>query len=349
LLASSNQGLIEIDDNRRTYIYDDREPWEHTELITSILRDKYDRIWISGKKGISIRENETWRHLPDDQDSIPVGAISMLMDSAQNIWLGSNDGLYVYDYKKLRKIAPEVFSTQIGVLNVTNNNELVIGTINGLGLIDLGSFYRSGSAKVRFFDRNSGFIGEECKHNSSFKDDDGNIWICTSNCVVKVIPKELKTNPHPPRVYIKSITNAQEAMAWEEIIYENKPKGSLALKRNKNNLRFNYHAISLSAPLGVCYQTMLSGYDDQWSSETDERYRSYTNLSQGRYTFKVKARNSDGVWSAEAAEISFFIQPAWHELVSVKIGGIVGAMLAMAGVGYFFSERKRKKYSVRRK
>lgn len=344
LLATSNRGLVEIDyAGNLTRVYNDRLPGEHTELVTSVLRDKYDRIWISGKKGISIRENDRWRHLPDAKDSITIGAISMLMDSAQNIWLGSNDGLYFYDYEQLRKIAPEIFNTQIGVLNMTNGNDLVIGAINGLGLIDMGSFYRSDTATVRFFDRNSGFIGEECKHNSSFKDSDGNIWICTSNCVVKVIPEDLKVNQYPPKVYIKSISNARETMDWEDIDTHAHSTGELVLQRIRNNLRFNYHAISLTAPLGLRYQTMLAGYDKQWSVETTERYRSYTNLPHGRYTFKVKARNSDGVWAIDPAEISIFIQPAWHELLSVKIGGIVGAMLTMIGAGYLFSERKRKR------
>ncbi len=343
LLASSDLGLVEIDDAGKASVYGGRLAQEHTELITSIMRDKYDRIWISGKKGVSIREANRWRHLPDKKDSIPIGAISMLLDSAQNIWLGSNDGLYFYDYSRLQKIAPDVFTTQIGVLNTTNDNALVIGSINGLGIIDLHDFYRSGKAAVRFFDHNTGFQGVECKHNSSFKDDQGNIWICTSNCVVKVIPQELKTNPYPPRVYINSINASYEGKKEEQIHRFANDTLPLVFDSRQENLRFNYHAISLSAPNGVRYRTMLEGFDNDWSVETKERYRTYTNLPHRDYTFKVMACNFDGVWTPEAVEVSFTIKPAWHELLSVKISGIVGIAAFAAGIGYILSEQRRRK------
>ena len=88
---------------------------------------------------------------------------------------------------------------------------------------------------------------------------------------------------------------------------------------------------------------MLEGFDTDWSVETKERYRTYTNLPHRDYTFKVMACNFDGVWTTRAAVVNFTISPAWHELLSVKIsGGFVAAAMA-AGIGFLFSERKRKK------
>ena len=113
--------------------------------------DKYDRIWISGKQGISIKEDGNWFDLPNEKDSISFGAISMVKDNNENIWLGTNQGVYVYNYESVRRIGAEVFDEQIGVLNLTNSNELLIGSIMGIGLLDLNRFYETGDNTIRFF------------------------------------------------------------------------------------------------------------------------------------------------------------------------------------------------------
>ncbi|MDZ7606011.1 MAG: histidine kinase [Cyclobacteriaceae bacterium] len=338
-MACSSLGLVEIDESKNVKVYEGREPQEHTELITSILRDKYDRIWISGKKGVSIWNNSQWHQLPDQTDSVPVGAISMIMDSEQNIWLGGTDGLYFYDYKKLQKIAPGILNTQIGVLNLTDDEKLLIGSIGLLALVDLAEFYNTGKATVRTYDHNSGFNGGECKHNSSFKDNEGNIWICTSNGVVKVNPKDLVPNPYTPRIYTRAVTSDTET-----IMLKNTPTDTIiSLNPEKRNLRFNYRAISHAAPHLVRYRTQLTGYDSDWSGRN---LRALPQLHQptvwDNTPLWLRRRNGDGVWAGEPASVSFRILPAWYEKLWVKIAGILGAMAFTAVIGYLFSERKRR-------
>jgi ligand-binding sensor domain-containing protein/two-component sensor histidine kinase len=341
--TSASKGLFELDRENKITIHNDRKSQEHTGLETSILIDKYARIWLSGKHGITIKENGNWRNLPDDKDSIPIGAISMLKDHMDNIWLGSNDGLYFYDYHRLRKVAAEFFDQQIGVLNLTAENELLIGSIRGIGLLDLNMFYSDGQEELRYYDADNGFLGTECKHNSSYKDKNGHIWICTSDRVVKVSPLDLLSNPNPPRVYIRSISAPSATMEWEPVLNMYDTDIVHTLSANHDDIRFNYHAISHTAPMGVHYQTMLQGYDSEWSAASPERYRTYTKLPPGRYTFKVKAANIDGVWTEEPTAISIEILPEWHERMSVKIGGLLAAIVSASIIGFLYSEQLRRK------
>lgn len=340
--SSAQNGIIEIDSQQKIRCYDDRENKENTGLVTSIVNDKYNRLWICGNLGISIRENDTWRNLPDSQDSITIGAISMVKDLNDNLWLGSNSGLYFYDYQQLRQVAPKVFDGQIGVLNFAKSGELLIGSIKGIGLLDLEKFYTKGEESVRYFNSKSGFFGTECKHNSSFKDNEGNIWICTSDRVVKVNTDELKSNPYPPRVYIKSISTLSDKMEWLPVDKEIIEKKTYSFSPSNDDLRFNYHGISHSAPTGVVYQTMLDGYDAEWSAFSKERYRTYTNLPKGDYTFKVKAANIDGVCTDKIANIQLIIEPAWHEILPVRLGGLAGLLCVAGGIGFLYSGFRRR-------
>lgn len=339
LAASARHGLIEFDEKGQINFHHDRTSRQNTGLVTCVLTDKFDRIWISGKQGVSIKERGKWTDLPSKNDSIPFGAISMIMDSHQNIWLGTNQGIYVYDYHRLRRVGEEVFDEQIGVLNISDNDELLIGSIKGIGLLDLNRFYDNGDSTIRFFDSNNGFLGTECKHNSSFKDNTGNIWICTSDRVVKVNPSELKSDPNPPRIYIKNISILSEDMAWQSVITDIDEYKEHSFDPDNDDLRFYYHGISHAAPLGVKYRTILEGYDKEWSAVTSERYRTFTNLPKGKFTFKVMASNIDGVWTEDASSFHFSIKPNWHEMSTVRIGGLIFMVFFAAGLGYVYSER----------
>lgn len=98
-------------------------------------------------------------------------------------------------------------------------------------------------------------------------------------------------------------------MEWQPVINIYKKVTIYSFDPSHNDIRFNYHGISHSAPTGVVYQTTLEGYDAGWSAISKERYRTFTNLPQGSYTFKVKTANIDGVWTNKIANIKIAIEP----------------------------------------
>ncbi|MBT8399377.1 MAG: GAF domain-containing protein, partial [Rhodothermia bacterium] len=79
------------------------------------------------------------------------------------------------------------------------------------------------------------------------------------------------------------------------------------------------------------FQTILDGFDEQWSAWTSETRRDYTNLPFGDYVFRARARNVYGVESAEAA-FAFTILPPWYRtwwayvLYALALGSIVFAV-----------------------
>ncbi len=77
------------------------------------------------------------------------------------------------------------------------------------------------------------------------------------------------------------------------------------------NLRFEYASPFYTASGKTRYQYVLKGYDDNWSDWTDETKKDYTNLSEGNYTFYVKAMNIYGDVSTTAS-YSFTISPPFY-------------------------------------
>src|SRR6185369_4297076 len=59
------------------------------------------------------------------------------------------------------------------------------------------------------------------------------------------------------------------------------------------------------------YAYKLEGVDKDWVYSGSRRYVGYTNISPGKYTFKVKGTNNDGVWNEKGTSISIIINPPW--------------------------------------
>jgi len=85
----------------------------------------------------------------------------------------------------------------------------------------------------------------------------------------------------------------------------------LVLDHVNNRIAFTFVGIETARSEVVEYQCMLEGYDKDWNPPTHVNTASYGNISEGDYTFKVKAKNPGGVWSAPL-EYRFSVLPPWY-------------------------------------
>lgn len=99
---------------------------------------------------------------------------------------------------------------------------------------------------------------------------------------------------------------------------------------SNNNFLFRY-AVNFSAePEKTNYFIMLEGFDKDWSSPTKENYKEYTNLSEGDYSFKVKAINYFGQEST-VGSYSFQVLPPWYRTTLAYSGYTIFGMLVLLG------------------
>ncbi len=77
------------------------------------------------------------------------------------------------------------------------------------------------------------------------------------------------------------------------------------------NLRFEFAAPFFEDENRVTYSCMLQGYDNEWLNLPRENFKDYTNLGDGSYSFRVKARNVYDTTSGEAV-FRFKILPPWY-------------------------------------
>lgn len=101
---------------------------------------------------------------------------------------------------------------------------------------------------------------------------------------------------------------------------------------------FEYSSPSYSSQKNIEYSYQLEGYDNDWSSWDTKTEKDYTNLSNGKYTFKVKARDNQHNESAVVA-YSFVIKAPWYK----TIWAILGYISLLAGLVLLIQKHQKNK------
>jgi signal transduction histidine kinase len=89
--------------------------------------------------------------------------------------------------------------------------------------------------------------------------------------------------------------------------------------------------VSLTSPGRVRYRYMLEGYDGAWSQPTETREAAYTGLPPARYTFRVMASNSEGLWNGVPAVVVLNVEPQMSETWWFRGLALVAVGAAVAG------------------
>ncbi len=117
-------------------------------------------------------------------------------------------------------------------------------------------------------------------------------------------------------------------LGWKRVVEQ--PDAYVpSLPYSMNGLTFRYAAPYYEEQKKVEYSHFLEGFDEGWSQWKKETRKEYTNLPEGNYTFKVKAKNVYGVES-KVAEYRFRILPPWYRTWTAYGG------YTIAGIGFIW-------------
>jgi PAS domain S-box-containing protein len=105
---------------------------------------------------------------------------------------------------------------------------------------------------------------------------------------------------------------------------------NLVLPYANNNITFDFSAIKPARAHLVKYQYILEGYSNEWSPLTNKTSATFGNISEGNYTFRLKALSPEGIWSSPVS-YSFRVLPplyrTWwaYTLYAIAVSGLLFA------------------------
>ncbi|MEO5563636.1 MAG: two-component regulator propeller domain-containing protein, partial [Chitinophagaceae bacterium] len=292
------------------------DPQQKTRLtgnnIVSINEDKSGNIWIGTDDGglnCLHAGTKTFTHYFNKEERDPDLRI-IFVDSKGRVWVGQT-GLYLFN--------PEQNTFAL----YTHKAGLSTEFIKGIAEDDLGNFWISTSNGITQFNPDNfnfkkyntadGLQGLEFEANSYLKTKDGQMYFGGVNGFNAFYPENIKTNTFVPPVYITDFQIFNKKIIAEEKDSPLEKDISLTEKINlsykQSTFSFGFAALNYTALENNQYAYKLEGWDDDWNYVGNERKASYTNLSPGKYTFRVKASNNDGVWNESGPSIIINITP----------------------------------------
>jgi signal transduction histidine kinase len=163
--------------------------------------------------------------------------------------------------------------------------------------------------------------------NSAACSPDGRVWFTSGVVVQMVDPVRLSQKALPAQTYI-------EALVADRKKFEATP--NLNVPPNPRDLQIDYTSPTFSIPQKVNFRYRLDNYDRDWHEAGTRRQAFYTDLPPGRYSFRVIAANSDGVWNDSAAKLDFFVAPAYWQTNWFR------ALCAIAFFGFLWAAYQRR-------
>lgn len=137
-------------------------------------------------------------------------------------------------------------------------------------------------------------------------------------------PQQIKDNPHVPPVAITGFFKFNKAVRLEPAIAATK---LLELSHRDYVFSFEFAALDFTAPMKNQYAYKMEGLDHDWIyTDAKKRFATYTTLSPGTYTFRVKGSNNDGIWNETGAALAIAIHPplwktAWFRILATLLAG----------------------------
>lgn len=277
--------------------------------VWSIKEDDQGNIWAGTYlAGLYKLVGNTFQNQSGVLKQFIESALEIDADNTGHIYIATLNGILVVNTRNYStKIISEkegLISELVYTLKVSNNNKnLWAGTNQGISRIDLDKLNHN-IIDIESYNKTDGFEGVECNTHGIYEDSNSNLWFGTVNGVIKYSPKEVIKNDNLSKT---TITNIK--LAYTDTIL---PNGAV-LPYSFNNISFYFDGICLTNPDKVLYTYKLEGKDKDWSPYSEVNMAKYDNLPAGKYTFKVKSCNNEGIWNVEPTTFSFEIKQAFYK------------------------------------
>ncbi|MDP4264841.1 MAG: two-component regulator propeller domain-containing protein [Bacteroidota bacterium] len=303
--------------------------------VARIIIDDNDRIWIATNIGVWSFDTRTrsWEHIfPGKKNGMAsladadIGAIAS--DRNGKLWVApSSQGIQVYDpvQEKIEKsfhvsTDPSFHSSAVTYMQPAPDGNMWICTYNGLAV------WERDKDQWEWFYQRDGIV-KDYADQPIIITQNGKALLAQYDGFTAFDTRHWIRNEFIPRLKIEGIyVDGNPVLAGES------DSGSkIEMGSNQKRVSFSFSAIEPLFPDRVQYWYKLDAYDNNWHIAGPGQVE-YNGLLPGNYTFHVKAKNSDGLWSKELIIPVTVLAPLWKKWWFVPLGCL--SLLLMAYLLY---------------
>ncbi|HVF15933.1 MAG TPA: two-component regulator propeller domain-containing protein, partial [Steroidobacteraceae bacterium] len=261
--------------------------------VSALFVDKDGSLWIGTSEGGLNHFKDGKITTFQERDGLHDNRIFTIVDDdAGHLWMGSSRGIWHVAKRDLAALARG---------ETTRFKSVAYDQGDGLRSLSLS---------------NAGFF-----HPSSWRTRDGMLWFPTYKGVASINPRQIHINRTPPPVVMEAVFANRRAI-----------EANAVLDANQRDFEFQFTAMSFIAPKQTLFRYKLEGYDKDWTDADTRRTAYYTNVPPGKYTFRVKAANSDDVWNEAGAVVPFTLKPFFYQTWWFYVVCALSAAIIIIGI-----------------
>ncbi|MEJ5263393.1 MAG: two-component regulator propeller domain-containing protein [Ignavibacterium sp.] len=368
-------GLARFDYNKKdftTFLHnnDDTTSLSYDDVWV-IFEDSKQRIFIgTNGGGINVyrSDKDGFLHfLSDNNSKITLGSnsiYSICESKAESnnqrtvLWIGTSNGLtklIINESKesyflenvesKFYTIAEGLPDNSIKSLIEDKQGNLWIGTSSGI------SMFNPVTERFVNFNNDDGLISNDINLSAAAILNNNIILMGSKDGLIFFHPDNIRLSYYDPpiiltdfRIFNQSLSASENSILDRSIIYSDE----ISIPFSNNVFSISFAALDYNSPKSIKYAYMLEGFDKDWIYVTDRRSATYTNLYPGKYSFKVKATNSDGVWSDNIKTLKIIILPPWWQTYWAVAVYILVFVLGVWGIVRFQVNREKLRNELKR-
>ncbi len=321
-----------------SFLHDPADPASLSDdYVVSLLEDSGGTLWIGTRRGLHHQGEERGEFRLIDREAGGTLATDLIQVIAEDrspgvLWIGTEDsGLFRLDLatgaSRQFLVADGLPSNVIDGILQDDEGRLWLSTSRGLSRFD------PERESFRSYDSSDGLESHSFIRNACRRTRDGELFFGGVTSLTSFFPEQVRDSPHRPPVVLTSLKVFDRELALGQ------PLASLAnleLEHSQNFIALEFAALDYTTPEKNEYAYRLDGVDQGWIRSGTRSYASYAHLDPGRYVFRVKAANSDGVWNEEGRSLAIVVAPPWW-----RIWWFRAAALAFLGLSLLAAYRAR--------
>jgi len=335
------------------------DPSDPTSLghiaVRTICQDHTGVLWLGTWGGVLSRFDEKTQtfvnYIPNSSNhqSLNGGAIYALHEDRNGtLWVGATDGLYRYHrdngtFSRYTDNQGLPSSNIQGILD-DDNGRLWISTKKGLSRFD------PRTETFKNYDISDGLQGNDFSENCCAPGPNGEMFFGGSKGYNAFFPVNIQNNSYVPPVVLTEfqlfnipVTVGKDSPLKKAINFTNQ----IILRYDQEVFSFKFAALSYNSPKKNQYAFKLEGFDQDWRyTDANNPTATYTRLSPGDYTFRVKASNNDGVWNEQGTSVKITIMPPWWGTWWFRTVGVL-LILTLAYSVFLFRVRSIKNHNLK--
>ncbi|MDX1638990.1 MAG: two-component regulator propeller domain-containing protein, partial [Balneolaceae bacterium] len=324
-MATYGEGALQYKDGNFRLFSEDQGLANNTVL--DVVVDSAGNIWFATYGGVSkYRDGEFTNYTV--RDGLPNnGILDIMEDRKGRLWITTFGGIAVKEGETFEPVTVhEGLPDEVCYFIIEDKEGIKwIGTNKGMVRFDYEK-YRSSDDELQYrsfqlLTQDQGLVANEMNTGAGYADREGNLWFGSVSGVTRFSPGQERPKNIPPKIHISEIQVSGEPV---------QKKQNLQIDSDNHNIAIGFIGISFIAPEQVVYEYRLKGSAETWQ-RTTQRHARYSALLPGEYTFQVRARSSNGVWSEETAAVNVTVMaPFW-----MRWWFILLMLAAITGIIYF--------------